>query len=78
LGRVLIPDRTIKVFDTKTLELLVTIGDGQPERHRGAINEINISKEYMYVLPFSRLIISSPLSDIHGGRADDQYLCIRR
>lgn len=40
-------DRTIRVFDVRTLEQLVVIDENVPGGHRGAINTVNLTKEFM-------------------------------
>lgn len=43
-------DRTIRVFDIRTLEQLLVIDETVPGGHRGAINTVNLTKEFMWVL----------------------------
>lgn len=40
-------DRTIRVFDIHTLEQLLVIDETVPGGHRGAINTVNLTKEFM-------------------------------
>lgn len=51
-------DRTIRVFDIRTLEELVVIEDAS-DGHRGAINAVDISKEFMYVYVMCKLTPAS-------------------
>ncbi|CAK9780579.1 WD40 repeat-like protein [Cutaneotrichosporon oleaginosum] len=57
-------DRTIRVFDIRTLEELVVIEDSS-DGHRGAINAVDITKEFIVSASGDRTI---KVWDIHDGR----------